>query len=173
VVPAWWVNAGQNMPTVCSRHGRPQVRRLGFAVESSPAGWTYALLLAGLLPYFIARAASRRTIGTRPWPFCDRCLRRRRLVIAGAGAVMVVGASVFATGFGTSYPRVILGLVVVLVGYVCLYWARRPVIAGLGLSPDGGRVRIRPAHAAFRAQLAGVLSAGSARGPAGASGPGP
>jgi hypothetical protein len=65
--------------TVCSRHGRPQTHRIRFTADSSPPGWSYAFIPLGLLIFVVIRTATRTRIAL-PWPFCDSCRARRRIV---------------------------------------------------------------------------------------------
>jgi len=158
VLPTWWLVRGGAVPAVCRRHGRAPVKRVAVDVESSPAGWSYALLLAGLLPFAIARAVSRRAVRVPSWPFCGRCRRDRRVVVAASAALMVGGGVVFVSGFGFAYEdlewsRSIVGLIVMLAGYGLLHWARSSVIAGLRLTRDGQGVEIRRPSAGFGAGL--------------------
>jgi hypothetical protein len=157
-VSARRVTLGHGIPPVCRRHGHPATHRLNLTVESSPAGWSYALLLAGLLPFAIVRALTRLAIRAAQWPFCDRCRRGRRIVATVALVIMAAGVIIFASGITAEpqdfdWSRILAGLVVMIVGYVGLHWARLSVIAGLRLTRDGQRVEIRNPSAEFEARL--------------------
>jgi hypothetical protein len=160
-IPTQWIRTGYGIPTVCARHGRPHVRRPGLVVESAPAGWTYALLLAGVLPFLLARALTRWTTVARAWPFCDRCERRRRSAFLAAGLVMAAGLVLIGLAFADptgSSPLLVLGGVVLVAGYAALHWARRQVIARVRLSRGGERVLVRAPAPEFDAQVRAALT---------------
>jgi hypothetical protein len=127
-------------------------------IESSPPGWTYATIPAGLLIFGILRAVFRKAIVAPAWPFCDRCRRRRGVAIAVAGAIVAAGLATMVVGFQSSDADVVLsmfglGLAIALLGYVGFHWATPAAVAGTRLTQDGQHVVLKFASAAFAAQL--------------------
>jgi hypothetical protein len=127
-------------------------------IESSPPGWTYATIPAGLVLFGILRAVFRKAIVTPAWPFCNRCRRRRATAIASAGCV--VGAGLVTVLIGFESPRenvtlsmLALGLVIALVGYAGFQWGRPAAVAGARLTQDGMHVLLKRANPVFAAQL--------------------
>jgi hypothetical protein len=138
--------------TVCSRHGRPQTHRIRFTAESSPPGWSYALIPAGMLFFWLARVLTRARIDLS-WPFCDSCRRRRRAIFALAA--LQAGMIVALLAHSTSYesPRTgasitALAFIPLVTGYLTLYWSRFQVIAQVKLNRETLEVQVnRPAAA--------------------------
>ena len=85
-IAAGLVPSGAGVPSVCSRHGEPAVLHKPVKFISKPPGWTYALLLAGFVPYLIAVTALRREVRATSWPFCARCqqMHKRRALLGAA-----------------------------------------------------------------------------------------
>jgi len=137
------VRSGLGLPDVCSRHGRHATRRSRAVIESSPPGWVYATIPAGLLIFLILRAALRKSIVAPAWPFCDRCQRRRATVIAIASVVVVVGLGMVPIGLQLSHGDPMfglfggLGVVIAMCGYAGFALARPAAIAGARLTQDG------------------------------------
>ena len=157
-IPAVWVRTGVGIPDLCSRHGEQPTRRSCMVIESSPPGWTYATIPAGLVIFGVLRAAFRKAIITPAWPFCDRCRRRRAAAITTASAVVGAGLLLILFGFLSSaehrtYEMVTLGLVIALVGYAGFHWARLAAVAGARLTQDGQYVVLNRANPVFVAQL--------------------
>jgi hypothetical protein len=158
VMSAWWVQHGYGIPDVCSRHGRPEIRRGRMVIESKPPGWTYATIPAGLLIFAVLRAVLRKAIVTPAWPFCERCGRRRTIAIAIASTIVAAGVATMVAGFQSSDEDVVAvyfgaGLVIALTGYVGFHWATPAAIAGVRLTGDGQHVTLKRASAAFEARL--------------------
>jgi hypothetical protein len=158
LIPATWVRSGHGIPDLCSRHGERPTRRRRIVIESSPPGWTYATIPAGLLIFGILRAVFRKAIVAPAWPFCDRCRRRRAVAIATAGGVVGAGLVVAVIGFQSPSDNVTvellaLGLAIVLAGYAGFHWARPAVVAGTTLTRDGLYVLLKRANPLFAAQL--------------------
>lgn len=157
-LPAAWVSRGYGIPDVCSRHGQPATYRRRIVIESSPPGWTYATIPAGLLIFGILRAVFRKAIVAPAWPFCDRCRRRRIIAIAIAGGIVAAGLATIVAGFQSTDTDVIFavfcaGLLVILLGYAGLHWARPAAIADAQLTRDGQFVTLSHASQRFTAQL--------------------
>jgi hypothetical protein len=158
LMTALWVRNGFGIPDVCSRHGQPLAYRRRMVIESSPPGWTYATIPAGLLIFGILRAVFRKAIVTPAWPFCDRCRRRRAVAIAIAGAIVAAGLVTIVVGFQSSDADVTfgmfgVGLAIALLGYVGFHWTTPAAIAGARLTQDGLHVTLKRASPAFVAQL--------------------
>jgi hypothetical protein len=151
------VRSGSGIPDVCSRHGLPATRRSRMVIESSPPGWTYATIPAGLLIFGILRAIMRKAIVAPAWPFCDRCRRRRGIAIAIASTIVAAGLATMVVGFQSSnvdvgFTRFFVGLVIAMVGYIGFHWATPASIAGARLTRDGQQVTLKRASAAFAAR---------------------
>jgi hypothetical protein len=149
--------------TVCSRHGRPQTHRIRFTAESSPPGWSYALIPLGMLFFWIVRALTRTRIEI-PWPFCDSCRRRRRAVFALAALQMAAIVALLAHSTSYDNPRTganiaALSLVPLVTGYVTLHWSRFQVIARITLSRESQEILVSRPAAEFAAEANAALLA--------------
>ncbi|GIH08078.1 hypothetical protein Rhe02_61450 [Rhizocola hellebori] len=54
-IPSHWPNAGYGIPSVCAKHGRPEVQRTKVKLETATPDWQYLLLLFGVVVYFLVR----------------------------------------------------------------------------------------------------------------------
>ncbi len=161
-IPSTFVSTNWGTPTVCARHGEPTAESKQMQFSSPPPGWTYALLLLGVLPFVIAVVVLRKTVGAPAWPFCAHCVqgRKKRLTI-GLGTV-AAGVVSFALALVMPNDQVtaagvllLLGIVLVLTGYIiAMRGANRTLIAGGRVTQDGQLVEFRKAHEAFAAQAA-------------------
>src|SRR3954468_12509908 len=94
-IPAQFVATGWGTPTVCTRHGEPAVEQKRVTFISRNPGWSYLLLLVGVIVFVIVAAVIRKTVVAESWPFCARCAEERKrgrtigLGIAAAGVVAI------------------------------------------------------------------------------------
>lgn len=166
VLSADWALAGYGVPRVCARHGEPGVgTRTVF--QSRTPGWAYVLLPLGLLPYFIAVHATRRTILAPAWPFCARCKALRvRNRVAGV-AWIALGVALFcATGAVAnaafegaeplSYLLVMLMVAAFIAGAVVLGRAAPSALAQAWVRDDGQWLDVWSPDRQFLAQVATV-----------------
>jgi hypothetical protein len=171
-IPAGWAAAGYGVPDVCARHGEPAVQRRKVSFSTRPPGWSYVLILVGVLLFVIVAVAMRKTVVAPAWPFCARCteLRSRRLKtglgLLGAAVVVLIG-SIAAAAVVTSDDTVgatilIVGDLLFLAGLVAglivvgqSSW--RAVATGV-LSPDGLWVGVLSPSQAFGERVAAALA---------------
>jgi hypothetical protein len=74
-VPTALVHSGA-APPVCARHGAPGSAQKRTTFVSQPPGWSYVLLLVGVVAFFIVTLVIRKTAVAPAWPYCDHVLDR-------------------------------------------------------------------------------------------------
>ena len=163
-IPAQFVATGWGIPTVCARHGEPAVVRKRAAFISRNPGWSYALVLAGVIVFVMVAAAIRKTVVARAWPFCARCNKESRHDVTAGLGLLAAGVVAFAlTGVlpsEASGPVVFLGIVLLLVGFIVAVRGGNRALRANGHVVDGGRtVQFNRAHEAFAAQVAAAQQA--------------
>lgn len=134
-----------DLPRTCARTGGP-ADRLASAEASRVPGWTWILLLFGVLPFLVVVFFAReRVVG---WvPMSDHHLerlhslrKRRNLALWGAGVALAVGAL---TG---AEPAVWLGVASLLAGVGVGTFAMLLTVGG---RPVGDEVRLTNVHPRF------------------------
>ena len=163
-IPAQFVATGWGTPTVCTRHGEPAVEQKRVNFISRTPGWSYFLLLAGVIVFVIVASAIRKTVTAAAWPFCARCNeeRKRGLTIGlGFVAAGVVALALIAVLPSSSGPlALMLGIVLLLVGYVVAMRGGSRTMRANGHVVDRGQtVQFDRAHEAFAAQAAAARQA--------------
>jgi hypothetical protein len=171
-IPAGWVAAGQGMPNVCARHGRPAVERARIRLISKPPSWTYGLVFLGGIVFAIVTMALRKTVWAPAWPFCDQCRAKRTQMMAiGLGivtlGVLSLAGTIALISANPDNPAIGLGLLasilVLLAALVVLARSKRVFLAGANVSEDGQWVIVR---AEYRfVQAAYVVPAGYSQQP--------
>jgi hypothetical protein len=170
-IPSAWVSAGYGVPDVCARHGEPSIERRPVKIRSSAPAWTYILILFGLVAFFIAVVAVRKTVMSPAWPFCTRCeqLRSQRIRI-GLGLVgLYVVASIGLPVLGTALPNqsigdaitvvgVLIGVASLIIGLVMLTLSRWSSIARAQLTQDGAWVLVPLPDPVFDAQILAAMA---------------
>jgi hypothetical protein len=163
-VPAQFVATGWGTPTVCTRHGEPAVEQKRVTFISRNPGWSYILLLVGVIVFVIVAAAIRKTVTAEAWPFCARCNEERKrgltvglgLVAAGVVAIALVG--VLPDGPGSL--SVLLGILLLVVGFVvAARGGNRALRAGGHVVDRGQTVQFDKADEAFAAQAGAAQQA--------------
>lgn len=87
------------LPPVCAMTGDPAEEYVRITFTSTP-GWTWILLLFGILPFLIARAFSKtRVVGLVP--MSDAALRRARSFNWIVGGLFGVGALILVLGMAS------------------------------------------------------------------------
>jgi len=116
-VPAHWV-AQNYLPPICARHGGPATRLVPRKFFTRAPGWSYLLILTGLLIFAIVTLAIRKTVPTA-LPACAQCTRDRRqfISLAISGWVSVLAVMVVAFTLASDLLFV-LGLVAILAALV-------------------------------------------------------
>jgi hypothetical protein len=176
VLPAGLVASGQGLPTVCARHGLPATAHQKARFVSRPPGWSYILIVAGVIAFVVVTMVMQKKVSASNWPVCDRCRRlskNRRLIGIGvlalslvmlfAGIVLLAsGSSDTAdgslTGAGTAGLFLLLGFFIVLLAGVMV--ATRSAVAAIArgvASRDGNRVEFTKADPAFAQQATAIL----------------
>lgn len=104
-----------DFPAVCVKTGVPTNLRITTSLSVTP-GWTWALLLCGILPFFLVRVlASEKVPATLPvaekaW---NRALTANRITIALLVAIVVSFVSLVAAPFrGPVLGTILVGLIV-------------------------------------------------------------
>jgi hypothetical protein len=163
-IPAQFVATGWGTPTVCTRHGEPAVEQKRVTFISRNPGWSYLLLLAGVIVFVIVASAIRKTVATPAWPFCAKCNEERKrgltvgLGIVAAGVVAVALVGVLPSDSGGL--AVFLGIVLLLVGFiVALRGGNRAMRANGHVVDRGQTVQFDRAHEMFAAQAAAAQQA--------------
>jgi hypothetical protein len=163
-IPARFVATGWGTPTVCTRHGEPAVEQKPVRFISRNPGWSYLLLLAGVIVFVIVASAIRKSVAAAAWPFCARCAEERKrgltigLGIVAAGVVAIALVAVLPDGPGAL--SVTLGILLLLVGYiVAMRGGSRTLRANGHVIDRGQTVQFDKAHEAFAAQVAAAQQA--------------
>lgn len=156
-VPAWRMVQGLGVPAVCALHGRPVGRGRPVWLNAYPS-WVWVFVLLGLLPYFLARAATRRTLTIQSWPVCDRCVRRRVVLRAASIAVVVAGLIIHALPLMPAEPLgprwIAVGLLVSAAGVLSMNWSTWGAVMKARTTGDLSIVTFTAPHPGFAAQLA-------------------
>ncbi|MEU7904994.1 hypothetical protein [Actinoplanes sp. NPDC049118] len=155
-IPAGMVTSGAGVPGVCTRHGEPAVLRKRVRFISKQPGWTYALLLAGALPYLIAVLVLRKEVRAEAWPFCARCRemhKKRALIGAGLILPLVLLIVVAFAGPDLAGPAVIwivlAAIVASVVGLGVLARGSYRLLPQGFVDRDGNAVGFAKAHPVF------------------------
>jgi hypothetical protein len=114
-----------DLPRICVQTGAPADVLARLRLDSAP-GWTWILLLCGIVPFLIARYFASVKIDARI-PFSDAAWNTHRRRMRLAAAMIVVGFVVFAVGFMGRPVLAIAGFGPVAIGLVTLWWEVSPV----------------------------------------------
>jgi hypothetical protein len=168
-LPAQLVSSGALAPSVCSRHGEPAIQRHKVLFRSYTPRWTYALLLAGVIPFFLVAAILQKRIKAPSWPFCARCSRLQTTCLVGGLGLAVLGAvmvailtAVLPDGSRNGGLATLACIAMVLAGLGTAAHAGRASIAAGNVTQDGGTVEIRHPHPVFADQVAAARRAAPA-----------
>ena len=162
-IPAQFVATGRGLPTVCTRHGEPAVERRRVTFISRNPGWSYVLLLAGVIVFVIVASAIRKTVVAAAWPFCARCTEERKrglsigLGVMAAGVVAIALIAVLPDDTGVL--AVFLGALLLLIGYIVAARGGWTMRANGHVADRGQTVQFDRAHEAFAAQAAAAQQA--------------
>jgi len=162
-IPAQFVATGWGTPTVCTRHGEPAVEQRRVTFISRNPGWSYLLLLAGVIVFIIVASAIRKTVAVAAWPFCARCNEERKrgltigLGIVAAGVVAIALVAVLPDDTGVL--AVFLGALLLVVGYIVAVRVSWTMRANGHVVDRGQTVQFDRAHEAFAAQAAAAQQA--------------
>jgi hypothetical protein len=156
-IPSHWATAGYGIPTVCAKHGRPEVQRRGVSLETATPDWNYLLLFLGIVAFFIVRAATAKTLAVRAWPFCETCVRQRFRFKWYAAGVVAVGLALFVAALrGLAPAWAVLAAALIVVGSLALVrggwiWRR---MSSAKLSEDAAWITVVKPHPGFEEQFA-------------------
>lgn len=167
-LPADFVQRPGKLPNHCSRHGRPAVRRVDFAlqskvdIEGSRLGTVAGTGVVGMAERLGQHAKKVRVIHIKGWPLCRRCARTR-------ASWLTLASVVFFGGLATFVGSLIVGLVsdgvqalaaVAVAGVVLMPLAAFPFaygslgnLVGARTSSDGALVLVHDPSHAFLAEL--------------------
>jgi len=166
-IPVGWVVQGYGVPTVCVRHGRPEIRRGKVDIVSQAPGWTYAMIPLGWFPFWVARAVTKKTIVAKAWPFCGRCVGQRWIAVAATSFVIAVGGVAALIGLADIDSRepwafwaAVGGIGLVIVGLAATRWAQWAGVARAVVDSDVVWVRVRNPHPRFEDHFAAVTRRG-------------
>ncbi len=159
-LPAELVHSGADLPPVCTRHGQPAVLRRRAAFQSRTPGWTYALLLVGVLPFAIVSMALRKQLACPAWPLCAQCsekikiTKRISLGLIVATFAALAGAIALAGHSSTSVALLLLLAFMLFVASLVAFTLAGPGwIARAEVTRDGSALRLREVSPGFVAAL--------------------
>jgi hypothetical protein len=151
-----------DLPSVCSRHGRPAVATRKIAFHSRPPLWTALFLVFALLIALIVMVAIQKTIKAPAWRVCDACFADRSkrvllgwLLLLPAPIVIGVLAANLPSTTGSAEAFAIVALIVgcVLAGFLVLSSSGWTQLFAGDVVTGGADLRLRKAHPAFVAAL--------------------
>ncbi|HEY6595602.1 MAG TPA: hypothetical protein VI011_16115 [Asanoa sp.] len=148
-LPAPLITSGQGLPRVCVRHGEPADRHKSVVFRSKTPGWTYLLIVLGVIVFAIVAAVLQKRVKAPAWPFCPRCaaLRTRRLLIGVGLVVLAVALVVVAASLlpdSSAAPVAVIAFVALLLaGLIVIALSSWVGIASGFASRDGTAVEIR------------------------------
>jgi hypothetical protein len=151
-IPSTLVQNGTGIPAVCAKHGEPAAVHKPVRFLSKAPGWSYLLILIGVLPFVIVNMLIRKEVQATAWPFCASCVKLHNTRLPVGIGLMLLWPLSFVAGSAAGD----IGALFVLLGFVSL-------IVGLGLatrgtyrmlpwgfaSRDGSTVDFPKAHPAF------------------------
>lgn len=160
-LPAELVEQG-DLPSSCTRHGRPAARRVDFALQSKTKPTGARLNVIGVADRLSEHVMSVQVTRVKHWPLCRRCVRTRTSWLAGSaglllGGLAAISGSLIALAFAGN--RALLGLVFLL-GFLAIvaapylfYLGSLPRLTRARTSSNGTSVEVtNPSHE-FRASL--------------------
>ena len=114
-----------HLPAVCAKTGRAADGYATIVFTSTP-GWTWILLLFGIVPFLIARYFSTQRIAGLV-PMSDLALRRGRAFTWTNRGFFLLGGLVFVIGlfFTTAHPNILavgLGILIVTLLIMLVCW---------------------------------------------------
>jgi hypothetical protein len=154
-IPTEWVELGRAIPTVCTRHGRPEVRRIPTDISQSAPWWIHLLAVFGHIVALFARLAWESSTVAARWPFCDQCVKRRYATIAGIAASVVtgLGAVVFVAMLDLAGPFIAIVLILLLAPLLALHLFTWSWLSGAHMTAHTGWNEVPKAHPEFAAQF--------------------
>ena len=87
-LPTPMIMSGQGIPARCVLHGEPANATRKVRFYSKPPMWTYLLLLLSIGIAVIVMLVIRKKVAALRWPFCARCLVRRRTFLLAMWACL-------------------------------------------------------------------------------------
>jgi hypothetical protein len=155
-VPAHWV-AANYLPPICARHGGPSTSVVKRKFSTRPPGWSYVLILVGVLIFAIVAMALQFSVRTS-LPACAECSRDRRRFIglALSGWVAAIILTVVASTATTSAALVVLGLLALACALVFSFVGDSFRVSG-HVTADRAWVNLKGVHATFAAAINNAL----------------
>lgn len=166
-LPAELVQQPGNLPAHCSRHGRPAVRRVDFALQSKVPPEPNRALSGNVLSTAdrISRRATKvKVTHVKGWPLCHACRRSRAfwftlsLVMFFGGLLAFAGSLIVGMFTAKGTVQALAG--VAIGGFVIMILSAFPFhrgglarIVGASTSADGTSVIIVNPSEAFTAEL--------------------
>lgn len=158
------------LPSHCSRHGRPAVRRADFTLQSkvrlkgSRTRRVGVFGAVGMAERLDQHARKVRVTQVKGWPLCDVCARTRTRWLTVAAVLFFGGLLVFAgslvAGILAEAGTVRWLAGVALAGFVVAVLAAFPFsrgsmsrVIGASTAPEGDAVLVENPSAPFRAEL--------------------
>lgn len=158
------------LPSHCSRHGRPAVKRADFTLQSkvrlegSRTRRVGGLGVLGMAERLEQHARKVRVTRVKGWPLCDVCTRTRArwlggaAVMFGGGLLLFVGSLVVGLLAEKGSVPALAG--VAMAGFVLVVLSAFPFsragmsrVIGAVTAPEGGAVLVSNPSSAFRAEL--------------------
>ncbi len=158
-VPAHWL-AQNYLPPICARHGGPATSAVTRKFSTRPPGWSYVLILIGVLVFVIVVMALQYSLSTA-LPACAECRQDRRRFIGYALSGWVAAIALTVVSFTTtSGALIVLGLLAVVGALVFSFVGDSFRVSG-HVSADRGWVNLKGVHATFAAAIDNAVRPGA------------
>ena len=169
-LPADFVAQPGNLPARCTRHGRPAVRRMDFAlqskvhIEGSRLRQVGVFGVLGMAERLGQHGRKVRVTDVKDWPLCQECVRTRtfwltisRIMFFGGLLAIVVSATIaLVAEEGTVKPLAwvfVLGFLLLPLAAFPFSIGSIPRIIGANTAPEGGSVLVVDPSEEFAAEL--------------------
>jgi len=170
-LPTPMLMSGQGIPARCVLHGEPANATRKVRFLSKPPLWIYLLLLLSIGIAIIVMLVIRKRVTAPRWPFCARCLVRRRNCLVAMWACLAatplcfVGANLSsdATGPSATWLLLVGVLVLPLAALMLGQYSRWNVLAAGICDSTATSVHFRKPADAFVADLNALHAAAVAQ----------
>lgn len=164
-IPADLVQQAGNLPGHCSRHGRPALKRVDFALQSKVRPSGLRILTGNVLSAAdrISEYAKKvRVAHVKGWPLCPACLRTRAIWFSTAMVMFFGGLVAFAgsllVGVFVEVPKAFaavaaIGFVVMVLSAIPFHRASYARVVSAATSADGTTVIVVEPKQEFTAEL--------------------
>jgi hypothetical protein len=153
-IPSTLIQNGTGIPGVCSRHGEPAVVGKPVKFWSKPPGWSYLLIIIGIVPFVIVSLLLRKEVQASAWPFCPQCVKQHKNWLTIGISLMLALPLSFVVGSAIGDAGallILLGFIAFMVGLVLQSRGTYRALPWGFTSQDGSVVDFPKAHPAFAA----------------------